>query len=93
MRSIQALSWLGIVKLYIGAPSTTMSAARNSFKYRLTGGEVRLERGFGRSTLPGGEMRTRQMRQRRQREVAIDDFKAGGRFAQTVRRWRRKPAG
>jgi hypothetical protein len=23
-------SWLGIVKLYIGAPSTTMSAAKNS---------------------------------------------------------------
>ena len=30
MRSIQALSWLGMVKLYMGAPSTTMSAARNS---------------------------------------------------------------
>ncbi len=30
MRSIQALSWLGMVKLYMGAPITTMSAARNS---------------------------------------------------------------
>ena len=30
MRSIQALSWLGSVKLYMGAPSTTISAARNS---------------------------------------------------------------
>src|SRR5882757_8471942 len=29
-QSIQAFSWLGIPKLYIGAPSTTMSAARNS---------------------------------------------------------------
>src|SRR6266404_3526826 len=30
MRSSHALSWLGIVKLYIGAPMTTMSAPRNS---------------------------------------------------------------
>jgi len=30
MRSIQAFSVLGIEKLYIGAPITTMSAARNS---------------------------------------------------------------
>src|SRR5882757_2044623 len=29
-QSIQAFNWLGIPKLYIGAPSTTMSAARNS---------------------------------------------------------------
>src|SRR5260370_707972 len=29
-QSIQAFSWLGIPKLYIGAPSTTMSSARNS---------------------------------------------------------------
>ena len=30
MRSIQALSWLETEKLYMGAPITTMSAARNS---------------------------------------------------------------
>src|ERR1700692_3993271 len=29
-QSIQAFNWLGILKLYIGAPSTMMSAARNS---------------------------------------------------------------
>jgi hypothetical protein len=29
-QSIQAFNWLGIPKLYIGAPSTTMSAARSS---------------------------------------------------------------
>src|SRR4030081_4046753 len=29
-QSIQAFNWLGIPKLYIGAPSTTMSAATNS---------------------------------------------------------------
>jgi hypothetical protein len=28
-RSIQAFSWVGIEKLYIGAPTTTTSAARN----------------------------------------------------------------
>ncbi|MNJ72910.1 hypothetical protein D3C77_696290 [compost metagenome] len=32
MRSIQALSWVGMVKLYIGAPMTMASAARNSFR-------------------------------------------------------------
>src|SRR2546430_15769912 len=31
MRSIHALSWLGMVKLYIGAPITTISAAQDSF--------------------------------------------------------------
>ena len=30
MRSIQAFNWLEIVKLYIGAPMTTVSAPRNS---------------------------------------------------------------
>ena len=30
MRSIQALSWVGSVKLYIGAPITIVSAAKNS---------------------------------------------------------------
>src|SRR3982074_3639707 len=30
MRSIHALSWLGMMKLYIGAPITTISAAKNS---------------------------------------------------------------
>ena len=30
MRSIHALSWVGSVKLYIGAPITIVSAARNS---------------------------------------------------------------
>jgi len=30
MRSIQALSWLDTVKLYNGAPITTISEAKNS---------------------------------------------------------------
>jgi len=30
IRSIQALSWLGMPKLYMGAPITTTSAPRNS---------------------------------------------------------------
>src|SRR3984893_3358030 len=29
-QSIQAFNWLGIPQLYLGAPSTTISAARNS---------------------------------------------------------------
>ena len=51
---------------------------------RLAGGEVRLEGCFGHRALSGGKMGAGKVRQRCQREVAIDDFEAAGRFGQTV---------
>src|SRR5882757_9005794 len=46
-------------------------------QHGLAGGEILLQGGFRHSSLPGGEMRTRQMRQRRRSQVAVDDLKAG----------------
>src|ERR1700680_3370563 len=54
-QSIQAFNWLGIPKLYIGAPSTTMLAARNSSSTTLVFGEFSLRRCIDLgTTLHGG---------------------------------------
>ena len=45
MRSIHALSWVGSVKLYIGAPITTVSAARNSSSTDVSGERVEVRCG------------------------------------------------
>ena len=53
-----------------------ISAARNSSSAALTRGDIGLQAGLWRSALAGGEVRAGQMRQRRQREIAIADLKA-----------------
>ena len=53
-------------------------------QHGLAGGDVRLQRGFRRGALGGGQMRAGQMRQRRRGEVAIDDVEAGRRLAQAL---------
>ncbi len=99
MRSSQALSWLGMEKLYIGAPMTTVSARRNSSSAAWLAARSLLQRRrFRHGALGGGEMLARQMRQRLGGEIAGDDFQARRRLGQLLhhggeaagwRSWRR----
>src|SRR5215218_6369129 len=69
-----------MTRLLPARPSTPCALYLNV----LPGGEIRLQRRLGRGALAGGKVRSRQMRQRRQRQVAIADLEVGGRLAQPV---------
>ena len=80
--------WLGRADVE-GAEEATFSAMRGSLDELPINGRIVIGAPEGEGLLPvgatvgaGGEVRTGEMRQRRQREIAIADFEAGRGLAQ-----------
>ena len=56
MRSIQALSWLGIVKFVHGRAEHDGVGGQKLLQHGLTGGDILAQRRFRGGTLAGGEV-------------------------------------